>query len=58
MYNLNRFRVAILEGSPDSESGSMNPGHFVNEVRLPDDILITVIDTGVKSLGVEVDLAS
>jgi len=40
VYNLNRFRVAIIEGQEEGENG-----HFVNEVRLPDDIVVTVTDT-------------
>ena len=53
VYNLNRFRVAILEGPEEGEPGSL--GHFVNEVRLPDDILVTVIDTSANGDG---DLAN
>jgi hypothetical protein len=46
VYNLNRFRVAILDGMGSEEGeGNGNLGHFVNEVRLNDDILLTVVDT-------------
>ena len=40
---MNRFRVSILE-SQDSENPAKH--HFVSEIRFPDDILLTVIDTG------------
>ena len=43
VYNLNRFRVTILDGGEDDD-GQMRH-HFVNEIRLPDDIIINVIDT-------------
>ncbi|TNV71390.1 hypothetical protein FGO68_gene10057 [Halteria grandinella] len=55
VYNLNRFRVAIIEGQEEGETNSL--GHFVNEVRLPDDILVTVTDTAAKQVA-QVDLAS
>jgi hypothetical protein len=45
VYNLNRFRVSILDGYEDQDSGQ-SMDHFVNEVRLSDDILLTVTDTG------------
>jgi hypothetical protein len=39
VYNLNKFRVVIEEASNTSRS------HFVNEIKLDDDILITVKDS-------------
>jgi hypothetical protein len=41
VYNLNRFRIIILE---DEEEGHMKH-HFVNEIRLTDDILLTATDS-------------
>ena len=37
VYNLNRFRIMIND---DSESNA----HFVKEIKIPDDVLIHVID--------------
>ena len=39
VYNLNRFRIFILEDETEKVKH-----HFVNEIRLSDDILITVND--------------
>ena len=44
VYNLNRFKVAIVEGEVCEEEHPSR-GHFVSEIRLPDDIMLTVSDS-------------
>jgi len=45
VFNLNRFRVTIMDDSEDLGSDqSPSKHHFVKEIRLPDDILVTVND--------------
>lgn len=55
VYNLNRFRVCIIDGTTgdEDENGNLQAkrnaiSHFVSEIRLPDDILITVNDLSAK----------
>jgi len=42
VFNLNRLKIIIME---DEKAKN----HFVNEIRLPDDILINVIDSNIES---------
>lgn len=65
VYNLNRFRVVIIEGNHNNNGGENGEdsqaataahtarSHFVNEIRLPDDILITVTDTSQRNNATE-----
>ncbi len=42
---MNRLRVTILDGSEDGDAeASPSKHHFVKEIRLTDDILVTVND--------------
>lgn len=57
VYNLNRIRVSIIEGSKENgESANQNMNHFVNEIRVPDDILVNVKDTS-KGMSIEDTIA-
>lgn len=44
VFNLNRFRVVLIDQTSEGEQGAKN-NHFMSEIRLQDDILITVLDS-------------
>jgi len=44
VFNLNRLKVSILDGSEDGGDASPSKHHFVKEIKLTDDILVTVND--------------
>lgn len=54
VFNLNRLRVSILDGS-EVGGGEQSPSkhHFVKEIRLSDDILVTVNDISKPESKVE-----
>ena len=45
VYNLNRLRVAIIDPTGENDGSSNTRSHFVNEIKLEDDILISVHDS-------------
>ena len=49
VYNLNRFRVLIT----NSEMSSDTQSHFLNEIKINDDILFHVIDTSSQKKPVD-----
>ena len=44
VFNLNRLHVSIMDGSEEGGESSPSKHHFVKEIRLQDDILVTVND--------------
>jgi hypothetical protein len=51
VYNMNRLCVTILDPSEvGEEENNKKTHHFVREIRLSDDILLTAIDTSKPDL--------
>ena len=44
VFNLNRLKVSILDDQDDGGDGLAAKHHFVKEIKLNDDILVTVND--------------